>query len=171
MSLIKEVILGFLEVKDSKMNKDDLHNSMLFKGIDEKYIDEFLENCEEVELPQGAFLFHQDEIGDSMYIVEQGELQIILEQNLTAPDSQEEQVIGVFKRGASFGELCVFGQLKRAASIRALVDCRLLKIEGEDFRIRIYSKDLDALLICYNIAKLLSQRFINLLSLLHSPDV
>ena len=78
MSLIKEVILGFLEVKDSKMNKDDLHNSLLFKGIDEKYIDEFLENCEEVELPQGAFLFHQDEIGDSMYIVEQGELQIIL---------------------------------------------------------------------------------------------
>ncbi|HHT9952640.1 TPA: cyclic nucleotide-binding domain-containing protein [Legionella pneumophila] len=147
------------------MNKADLHNCVLFKGIDEKYIDDFLENCEEVELPEGEFLFHQNEIGDSMYIVEQGELQIILDQNSTDSDPQEEQVIGVLKSGALFGELCVFGQLKRAASIRALVDCRLLKIEGEDFRIRIYSKDLDALLICYNIAKLLSQRFITLLSL------
>ncbi|WP_457609324.1 cyclic nucleotide-binding domain-containing protein, partial [Legionella pneumophila] len=43
----------------------------------------FLENCEEVELPKGEFLFRQNEIGDSMYIVEQGELQIILEQNST----------------------------------------------------------------------------------------
>ncbi|CZR33627.1 Cyclic nucleotide-binding domain [Legionella pneumophila] len=106
-----------------------------------------------------------------MYIVEQGELQIILEQNSTGSDTKEEQLIGVFKSGALLGELCVFGQLKRAASIRALADCRLLKIEGEDFRVRIYSKDLDALLICYNIAKLLSQRFITLLSLRHSPNV
>ncbi len=171
MNPIKERVLGLLEVKDSEMSKADLHNCMLFKGIDEKYVDEFLENCEEVELSQGAFLFHQNEIGDSMYIVEEGELQIILEHNSTGSTSHEEQVIGVLKSGALFGELCVFGQLKRAASIRALVDCRLLKIEGEDFRIRIYSKDLDALLICYNIAKLLSQRFINLLSLRDSLNV
>ncbi len=163
--------MDFLEFKDSEMSKADLHNCMLFKGVDGKYIDEFLENCEEVELPKGEFLFRQNEIGDSMYIVEQGELQIILEQNSTGSDTKEEQLIGVFKSGALLGELCVFGQLKRAASIRALADCRLLKIEGEDFRVRIYSKDLDALLICYNIAKLLSQRFITLLSLRHSPNV
>ena len=142
------------------MSEFDFHNCLLFRGIDEKYIDEFLASCESIELHQDEYLFHQNEIGDAMYVVEQGELQVILDQGIIGADSQEIQVIGTRESGSLIGELCVFGQQKRSASIRALVDSRLLKIEGEDFRIRIYSKDLDALLICYNIAKLLSESLI-----------
>lgn len=39
------------------MEEFDLHNCSLFRGVDEKYIDEFLASCELVELPQGEFLF------------------------------------------------------------------------------------------------------------------
>ena len=60
-------------------------------------------------------------------------------------------------------KLCVFGLQRRAASVFAEQDCTLLKINGEDFRIRIYSKELDALLICYNIAKEMTSRFRDLL--------
>ncbi|KTC91752.1 cyclic nucleotide-binding domain-containing protein [Legionella cincinnatiensis] len=150
------------------MEEFDLHNCSLFKGVDEKYVDEFLASCELVELHQGEFLFHQNEIGDAMYIVEQGELEVVLDQGVAESDSQTPQMIGRRERGALIGELCVFGQQKRSASVRALVDSRLLKIEGEDFRIRIYSKELDALLISYNIAKVLGERLIttnNLLTL------
>lgn len=144
------------------MSEFNLHNCLLFTGVDEQYIDEFLASCEFIELHQGEFLFHQNEIGDAMYVVESGELEVILNQ----AESQESQVIGTRESGALIGEFCVFGQRKRSASIRALVDSRLLKIEGEDFRTRIYSKDLDALLICYNIAKLLSERLISTNALL-----
>jgi CRP/FNR family transcriptional regulator, cyclic AMP receptor protein len=153
------------------MNEFDLHNCLLFQGIDEKYIDEFLASCEIITLRQGEFLLHQNEIGDVMYVVESGQLQVILDQEVTKSDSQEKKVIGTRESGSLIGELCVFGQQKRSASICALVDSKLLKIEGEDFRGRIYTKDLDALLICYNIAKLLSERLIttNALLTLQNP--
>ncbi|KTD09152.1 cAMP/cGMP binding protein [Legionella gratiana] len=139
------------------MEEFDLHNCSLFRGVDEEYIDEFLASGDLVELRQGEFLFHQNEIGDAMYIVEQGELQVILDEGMAESNSQKTRIIGTRERGALIGELCVFGQQKRSASVKALVDSRLLKIEGEDFRIRIYSKELDALLISYNIAKVLSE--------------
>lgn len=152
------------------MNEFDFHNCLLFKGVDEHYIDEFLTNCETVTLHPGDFLFHQNDVGDAMYVVKQGELEVILDSGV-GTDSQGKQVIGRREFGALIGEFCVFGQQKRSASIRALVESKLLKIEGEDFRIRIYSKDLDALLICYNITKLLSEQMIatNTLLTLHHP--
>lgn len=148
------------------MQEFDLHNCLLFQGVDEKYVNEFLASGGHVELHQGEFLFHQNEIGDAMYIVEQGELEVILEPIISGSESPEQRVIGTRESGTLIGELCVFGQKKRSASIRALVDSRLLKIEGDDFRVRIYSKELDALLICYNIAKLLSERLISTNALL-----
>lgn len=153
------------------MSEFDLHDCLLFKGIDEHYIDEFLASCEIVILRQGEFLFHQNEIGDAMYIVEQGELQVTLDQGMAESESQKPQVIGTRERAALIGELCVFGQQKRSASVCALVDSQLLKIEGEDFRTRIYLKDLDALLMCYNIAKLLSERLIAMNAFLGFPSL
>jgi CRP-like cAMP-binding protein len=140
------------------MNEFDLHHSLLFKGVDEVYINKFLSKCDLIDLPKGEFLFHQSEIGDTMYIIESGELQVLLDGDSTGPDAPKNQILGTIKEGTVIGELCVFGQQKRSASICALVDAQLFKIDGEDFRVRIYAKELDALLICYNIAKVLSER-------------
>jgi CRP/FNR family cyclic AMP-dependent transcriptional regulator len=136
------------------MKAYDLSECSVFKGIDQKYLDEILSSCERIELKQGEFLFHQDESGDAMYVVESGELQVILNQD----GANSKRVIETLKSGALVGELCVFGHQKRSASIYASVDANLIKIEGEDFRVRVYSKELDALLICYNIANLLADR-------------
>ncbi len=152
------------------MIKSDLHDCLFFKGVDEQYIEDFLDSCEIVEISKDTFLFHQNEIGDSMFIIEQGELEMTLEQNAEGIALPEVHVLGVFKSKGLVGQLCVFGQQKRSASIRALTDARLLKVEGEDFRIRIYSKDLDALLISYNIAKILSNHLITLLNFRASQD-
>jgi CRP-like cAMP-binding protein len=137
------------------MSEFDLHECLLFKGVDEKYLDSFLSGCEIIELKKGEFLFHQNEIGDAMYVIESGELEVMLDHDITGSESK---VVETLKSGALIGELCVFGHQKRSASICAVVNSRLLKIEGEDFRVRLYSKELDALLICYNIAKLLADR-------------
>lgn len=140
------------------MSETNLRDISLFKGVDEQYVDEFLLSCKTINLKKDQYLFHKNEVGDSMYIVQDGKLQVLLDESSSGNNSQMEKIVSTLESGALIGELCVFGQLKRSASIRALVDSKLLKVEGEDFRIRIYSKELDALLICYNIAKVLSQR-------------
>lgn len=141
------------------MSESNLHDIPLFQGIDEKYIDEFLSSCKTIQLAKDEFLFHQNEAGDSMYIVVDGKLEVLLDESSAIGNNPPSiKNVSTLENGSLIGELCVFGQLKRSASIRALVDSKLLMVDGEDFRIRIYSKELDALLICYNIAKVLSQR-------------
>ena len=140
------------------MKKIDLKNSVIFKGVDEEYVDEFLAGCEAMELAKDEYLFRQNEIGDTMYIVESGELEIQLEKQAKATKGSNKQIIETVTTGTLIGELCVFGQKERSASAYALKKCKLLKIKGEDFRVRIFAKELDALLICYNIAQLLSAR-------------
>lgn len=133
------------------MPEFNIYDSPIFEGVDEKYLQEFLSSTEQVTIKQGEYLFRQNDLGDSMFIVESGQLEVIL----------KSKKVDTIDCGKLIGELCVFGQEKRSASIRALTDSQLIKIEGEDFRTRLYSKELDALLICYNIAKILTQRLIN----------
>lgn len=135
------------------MDEFSLKNNLLFKGVDEQYVEDFLSSCDVVEFKKDEYIIKENEVGDNMYLIETGKVQILVNgKNLSTLYS-----------GALIGELCVFGQKTRAASVFAAEDCKLLKINGEDFRIRIYSKELDALLICYNIAKELSTRFMSLL--------
>lgn len=138
-----------------------LQKSPLFEGVDEQYVEDFLSKCEEVSIKEGEFLFHQDEIGDQMYFVESGKLEVLVKGKNHGGTSTNEMNLTILECGAVTGELCVFGQKTRSASVRALEDSTLLKVEGEDFRIRIYSKELDALLICYNVAKELSNRLMS----------
>lgn len=145
----------------------NLSESYLFKGVDEQYINDFLASCVEVEIKKGDFIFHGNETGDNMYIVKQGKFEMILDESRHDFPRQALDD-SIMQTGSVIGELCVFGQKQRSASVMALEDSILLKIEGEDFRIRVYSKELDALLICYNIATLLSKRLMSTFRLLQS---
>lgn len=136
-----------------------LQKSALFEGVDEQYVEDFLSHGERVAIKKGEFLFHQDERGDNMYFVESGKLEVLVKgKSHEGKSDDNEMILTLLEKGAVMGELCVFGQKTRSASVQALEDSTLIKVEGEDFRIRIYSKELDALLICYNIAKVLSER-------------
>jgi CRP/FNR family transcriptional regulator, cyclic AMP receptor protein len=143
------------------MSEFDPKNCLIFKGVDEKYIDNILSSSEIISLKQGEFLFRQEESGDAMYIIESGELNVML--------GSKPKIVETLKTGALFGELCVFGHQKRSASIYAAIDSKVLKIEGEDFRVHVYSKELDALLVCYNVAKLLCDRLSATNTLLSCP--
>ena len=96
------------------MNEFNLYSASLFKGVDRVYIDEFLSCCDVVDVSSGDFLFHQDEIGDAMYIIERGSLQVILDYDVANPKGK--QILGTLNRGSLIGELCVFGQQKSEIS-------------------------------------------------------
>ena len=135
------------------MIQHNIRESLLFAGVDRQYVEKFISLLPKKTFKKDAFLWHQGDTGKSMYLLESGKLEVILE-NASSPYS----VIAVIEAGAVIGELCVFGQGSRTASIRAAEDSVLLEVDGDKFCERVHNKDLDVLLISFNIARLLSDR-------------
>lgn len=133
----------------------DIHDNLLFEGIDRKYVDEFLASLSEpLLLKKGEFLWRQDEPGYSMYLVKSGQLDVLIQPQV----GEEAILVASIEAGAVIGEICVFGEKIRSASVRAAKDSELLQVDGENFLQRVQSKDISALRIGFNIAKLLAQR-------------
>lgn len=81
------------------------------------------------EYRPGQIVFHMGEMGDTFYIIEVGEVEVL------APD-MEGQSVGVINRlgpGEFFGEIALLRAVPRTATIRAVKPTRLLAISREDF--------------------------------------
>ncbi len=80
-----------------------------------------------VEFSPGSYVFRQHDPGDEMFIVEDGEIDIILE------GSDGERLLTTLERGDFFGEMAILENLPRATSARARAASRLLKIDRPVF--------------------------------------
>lgn len=77
----------------------------------------------------GEVLFRKGEPGSAMYVIEEGEIEIILPVD---PPVNEVQ-LSVLKEGEFFGELSLFADTPRTATARALADTRLVEMQRGDF--------------------------------------
>lgn len=80
-------------------------------------------------LKAGEVLFRKGEPGSSMYVIEAGEVEILLPVD---PPINEVQ-LSVLKEGEFFGELSLFADTPRTATTRALIDTRLVEMRRGDF--------------------------------------
>lgn len=135
-----------------------LEKSPLFAGLHEEHLREFFTNfSKETFIRENDILCEQGEIGDTMYLLVSGKLDILIPNKL---DENEDNCIAVIESGAVIGELCVFGQKKRSATIRAAEDSILIEISGIEFRQYLAEEKIWALKISLNIAKILSLRLL-----------
>ncbi len=81
------------------------------------------------EIKAGEVLFRKGEPGSSMYVIEEGEIEILLPVD---PPVNEVQ-LSVLKEGEFFGELSLFTDTPRTATARALVPTRLVEMQRGDF--------------------------------------
>lgn len=130
----------------------NLKKSLLFSGLDENFIENFLKQSKSILLKKGEYLWRENEVGNSMYLLEKGVLEVLL-----GPD---EIVVSKIEKGAIIGEMSVFGQRKRSATAKVAEDAKLYFIDGAQFRERIQAKDVGYLLISFNIAKMLCDRLV-----------
>jgi CRP-like cAMP-binding protein/tetratricopeptide (TPR) repeat protein len=82
-----------------------------------------------VEYQPGQIVFHMGEMGDTFYIIEMGEVEVL------APEIGKHQT-GVINRlgpGNFFGEIALLRAVPRTATIRATKPTRLLAISRQDF--------------------------------------
>jgi hypothetical protein len=80
-----------------------------------------------VEAAPGEYIFREGELGTEMYIVHEGQVEIL---NRVG---EEEKLLAVLEKGDFFGEMALLEDQPRAASARALTAARLLQINGSTF--------------------------------------
>jgi predicted acylesterase/phospholipase RssA/CRP-like cAMP-binding protein len=79
-----------------------------------------------VSIPAGEWLFRKGDEGDSLYVVNTGRLEVVIED--PAPE-----VVRVLTGGSVVGELALLTREPRSASVRARRDSELLKVTSTDF--------------------------------------
>ena len=101
----------------------------LFQGLADEDREALAKRLTEKSFKAGDIVFSQGEKGASMYIVQSGSVQIYLP---SAEKDQPPVVLKDIRTGEYFGELAIFDDKPRSASVRALVDTVLLELTRED---------------------------------------
>ncbi len=84
----------------------------------------------------GDIIMRQNESGHCAYIIEEGQVEILVEK----PDGTSQQV-GTRGEGAIIGEMAIVDEAPRTATVKALKDCKMLEISREDFSQRLQGTD------------------------------
>ena len=92
----------------------------LFRTFSEASLRELIPSVVEEPIAGGEFLFRQGEAGTSLYVVVDGEIEIL----------KDERTLAVLSAGALFGEMAAYLG-KRTADARARRDTTLYRIDGE----------------------------------------
>jgi CRP/FNR family transcriptional regulator, cyclic AMP receptor protein len=80
----------------------------------------------------GELVICQGDVGDCMYVVQEGKLEVFVENN------GEEIHLAYLTVGDLFGEMAVLENEVRSASVRAVGDVRLLTLDKNNFLTRIH---------------------------------
>ena len=94
----------------------------------------------EKKVPKDTMLFAKDEPGDSMFIIVDGQVKIVLYSM-----SGRELVLTVFRAGEFFGEMALLDEHDRSATAVTLTDCTLLTLRRSQFQRFIESEPAAAL--------------------------
>ena len=84
-----------------------------------------------LEVGAGDYVFQEGELGTEMFIIQDGRVEIF-----QTIGSQERQ-LATLEKGDFFGEMAILDGAPRAASVRALTDLKLLRIDGTESSHRI----------------------------------
>lgn len=80
-----------------------------------------------VKLKAGEFLFREGDAGDAMYIIQDGQVEIV-----TSARGRERR-LALLEDGDFFGEMALLEGQPRVASARAVTPCELMRIDAATF--------------------------------------
>jgi CRP-like cAMP-binding protein len=96
----------------------------------------------------GEIIVRQGEVGDCMYVIQEGQVEVVLEKD------GEEVRLAVRGEGEFFGEMAIFEREVRMATVRALGQARVLTIDKKNFLRRIHEDPS----LAYRIVQTMSHR-------------
>ncbi len=143
--------------------KQFLKRIPILQDLDEEEIQQLLKITRALRYPKGAAILKEGEPGESMYIIEEGMVEVskALVMKWGREEYQDRDKI-LTKLSAEdhaiFGEVALFEQNRRTASVFALTDSRLLEISKADFLRLAEENPRIGYKITRNIAQLLCSR-------------
>ena len=106
----------------------------LFSKLDDSELVRFAELTREKAYPKGSVIVFEDDPGDSLFVVRQGRVKVVL-----IGEDGREVILGVLGVGEHFGELSLIDDMPRSAHVIAMEDTNLLVLRRDDFRRRVES--------------------------------
>jgi CRP/FNR family cyclic AMP-dependent transcriptional regulator len=100
-----------------------LKTTGVFAEIPDRILAEVAELCEEVQISEGATVFQKGELGKSLYVIVAGRVRV----------HDEDQTFEFLNGGQVFGEMALLDPEPRSASITAMEDTQLMRLDQEPF--------------------------------------
>jgi len=120
----------------------------LFSKLDDSELVRFTELTREKAYPKGSVIVFEDDPGDSLFVVRQGRVKVVL-----IGEDGREVILGVLGVGEHFGELSLIDDQPRSAHVIAMEDTNLLVLRRDDFRRRVESNPLVAWALLAELAR------------------
>ncbi len=108
--------------------RDKLTSLSLFEQLSERELDALAGELEWLCIPGGWELFHEGDPGDSLFLVVAGRIAVV-----TADADGRQSVINQIGAGETVGEMALVSGDARSATIVALRDTELLRLERSAF--------------------------------------
>ena len=107
---------------------DLIKASHLFGNLSDRQLGDVAYRFTPLELAQDELLFSFGDVGETMYIVQSGQVEVFV-----IDDRQEKVTLNIFYPGTSFGELSLLDGRSRSASAIAVSPTKLLQLKRDDF--------------------------------------
>ncbi|MBU0473880.1 MAG: cyclic nucleotide-binding domain-containing protein [Bacteroidetes bacterium] len=111
------------------LKQDVIKNVELFKDASHEFIAELAENLKELVITPDEFLFREGDIGNRVFFVIEGQLSVLMK------SSPKE--IAKIKKGDFLGEISLFKNKPRNASVKANTFCHLYYLDKNSFNLLI----------------------------------
>jgi len=96
----------------------------------------------------GEVIIRQGQIGDCMYVIQEGQVEVLIEED------GGEVLLAVRGEGDFVGEMAIFEQEVRSATVRAIGEVRALTVDKKTFLRRIHQDPS----LAYRIVQVMSGR-------------
>lgn len=110
-------------------NIDFLRNIYFFSTMPDESLRKIYALCTEIVIGPGSILFHEHTIGDSFFIILEGELEIW--KRYGQPDSV---LLGITSGGEAIGEMALIDSQPRSATVRSKTLVKALVVHATDFQ-------------------------------------
>jgi CRP-like cAMP-binding protein len=125
----------------------------LFQGLTQGQLAKVASIGQSRSYPGGAFLFHEGEAGQEMYVIEEGRVRI----SKTVPGIGEE-ALAILEQGQYFGEMAVIEEGPRSADAIAHTPCTVWVIDRARLdQLMFTDKDL-AYVLLWTFVRTMSER-------------
>ena len=107
------------------LNRDIIEKVPMFKGAPDELIRQIVLNLKPALFTPGDYVFRKGELGDQMYFISRGKVDIVSEDGQT--------IFATLSDGAFFGEIALLFSSERTASVRASEYCDLYTLDKFTF--------------------------------------